>query len=310
MQREEGLEMCTAIAIRGKDGFYFGRNMDIYYPMEFETARIDGGRGFEFSCGRRLCECKSVIGTAVVSGGYPLYADAMNGSGLCMAGLEFPGLACYGAEESSDKTPVSPYEFIPWILTQCSSVSEAEELISHTRLVKRDFSESLPLTPLHWMLADGERSIVVESVKEGVKVYRCDCNVLTNAPEYPFHAVNLRQYAKLTPDQPEGDGVFGAPFSSGFGAIGLPGDFSSASRFIKAAFLAESVSAVTDGYGSGATELLRALLAVAVPRGAVKTREGKNNATAYTSCMDVSEGKYYRVPYDLSFCLDGVGRSL
>ncbi len=291
--------MCTAIAIRGKEKFYFGRNMDIYYPMEFETARIDGTRGFKFSCGKSLQKCHSVIGTAVVSGDYPLYADAMNEKGLCMAGLEFPEYAHYAKVATDGRIAVSPYEFIAWVLTQCADVDEAEEVISRCCLVDRPFSESLPLTPLHWMIADRKRCIVVESVREGMRVYNGDCNVLTNAPDYPFHAVNLRQYANLSAVQPSGKGVFGAPFSSGFGAIGLPGDFSSASRFVKAAFICENASFVIDRAVDGVSELLHSLFTVAVPRGAVKTKDGAYNVTVYTSCMDVENGRYYRLPYDL-----------
>ena len=291
--------MCTAIALRGKKKFYFGRNMDIYYPLGFETARIDGERGFEFSCGRRLARCHSVVGTAVVSGGYPLYADAMNGSGLCMAGLEFPEYAHYAELATKGKNAVSPYEFIAWILTQCASVDEAEALLNGSCLVNRPFSESFPLTPLHWMIADRRRSIVVESVRDGMRVYGCDCNVLANAPDFQFHTVNLRQFGALTSTQPSGDGAFGAPFSSGFGAIGLPGDFSSASRFVKAAFVTKNAEAVIDESKDGASELFRALFSVAVPMGTVKTKSGADNVTVYTSCMDTVEGKYYRLPYAL-----------
>ena len=274
--------------------------MDVYYPFEFETARVDGESGFEFTCGLRMLRCHSMLGTAVVSGGYPLYADAMNEKGVCMAGLEFPEYAYYAEEPKESKLAVSPFEFIPWILAQCASVSEAETLLKRTALVNRSFSESLPLTPLHWMIADRERSIVVEAVHEGLRVYPSDCNVLTNAPDYPFHTVNLRQFANLTADQPTKNHTFGSPFSSGFGAIGLPGDFSSASRFVKAAFIANNASTGIDTANDGVARLLRSLFSVAVPWGAVKTKDGMDNVTIYTSCMDVASGKYYRLPYELS----------
>lgn len=274
--------------------------MDIYYRMDFQTARIDGSRGFTFSCGKNIDRCYSVVGTAVVSGGYPLYADAMNEKGLCMAGLEFPQLAYYEKKDGSVNNAVSPYEFIPWILTQCSTVSMAEAILKDTRLIDRPFSESLPLTPLHWMIADRERSIAVESVEEGLQVYPCDSNVLSNAPEYTFHAVNLRKYANLTAEQPSGDSVFGAPFSSGFGAIGLPGDFSSPSRFVKAAFVTKNAAEVIDESSDGVSEIYHALSSVSVPCGSVKTASGQYNMTVYTSCMDPQNGKYYRVPYSLS----------
>ena len=289
--------------MRGKKSFYFGRNMDIYYPLNFETARIDGKSGFVFSGGKNLISCYSVTGTAVMSDGYPLYADGMNEKGLCMAGLEFPDLAHYSDTLSDKKENVSPYEFIPWILTQCATVNEAELLLEYTHIINRPFSDSLPLTPLHWMIADRERSIAVEAVKEGLKVHDCPQNVLTNAPEYPFHAVNLRQYGSLTPIQPTADADsdgFGSPFSFGFGGIGLPGDFSSASRFVKAAFVARNSSALIDSCEDGVSELIRALFSVAVPRGSVKSRDGRDNITFYTSVMNTESGEYTRIPYSIA----------
>ena len=160
------------------------------------------------------------------------------------------------------------------------------------------------------MIADKEKSLIVETTNEGMTVYDGAANVLTNAPEYPFHAVNLRQYAKLTNTQPTkstSDGIFGIPFSSGFGGIGLPGDFSSASRFIKAAFVTKNSSEILDEAEDGASELLRALFSVAVPRGSVKTEDGRNNYTVYTSCMDVKNGKYHRLPYSFS-SLEGMNK--
>lgn len=286
--------MCTAIALRGEN-FYFGRNMDIYYDLDFDTARVRAEDGFSFSNGYRLSRCYGILGTAVVRDGYPLFADAMNTEGLCMAGLEFPDLAYYFPYQDWHKSNISPYEFIPWILTQCTSVNEAEELLKNTVLIDRPFREDLPLTPLHWMIADAKRSLSVEPTKEGLKLYDCHANVLTNAPEYPFHAVNLRQFATLTSEYPTAPNTENAPFSSGFGAIGLPGDYSSASRFVKAAFMAKHVS-IQSGE-TGISDLFRALTSVAVPRGAVKAKNGSFNVTVYTSCMDIKNRKYYRFPY-------------
>lgn len=300
--------MCTAIALRGKERFYFGRNMDIYYPLDFETARIGGEKGFSFSCGKRMERCFSVIGTAVVRDGYPLYADGMNEKGLCMAGLEFPESAYYSDVLSEEKYNVSPYELISWVLTQCATVHDARALLERTNIVGRPFSAELPLTPLHWMIADRNGSLVLESTRDGIHLYECTSNVLANEPPYPFHTVNLRQYAKLSAHQPNLDGSlssFGAPFSSGFGAIGLPGDLSSVSRFVKASFVTANAASVIDDSVDGVSELLRALFSVAVPRGSVKVPDGRSNVTAYTCCMDVETGEYYRIPYEITEVLKG-----
>ena len=241
--------------------------MDIYYHLDFQTAETKSDDGFSFSNGVHLNKCYGIIGTAVEADDCPLFADGMNTEGLCMAGLEFPEWAYYFPSYSESKHNIAPYEMIPWVLTQCATVDQAEKLLKNTHIIDRPFKDDLPLTPLHWMIADRKRSLIAEPTKEGLKLYNGDANVLTNAPEYPFHAVNLRQYTRMTSEYPTTDSPENAPFSSGFGAIGLPGDFSSASRFIKAAFTARNSAAVSEA--EGVSELFRALMTVAVPRGAV-----------------------------------------
>ncbi|TAS60218.1 linear amide C-N hydrolase, partial [Lactiplantibacillus plantarum] len=100
----------------------------------------------------------------------PLYYDAMNEKGLCIAGLNFAGYADY-KKYDADKVNITPFELIPWLLGQFSSVREVKKNIQKLNLVNINFSEQLPLSPLHWLVADKQESIVIESVKEGLKIY-------------------------------------------------------------------------------------------------------------------------------------------
>lgn len=106
-----------------------------------------------------------MIGTAFVADQYPLYYEAVNEKGLGVAGLNFEGNAHY-FEESADKDNISPFELIPWILSQCETTADARVLLEKINLVNIPFSEQLPLSPLHWIIADKDQAITVESVAQ------------------------------------------------------------------------------------------------------------------------------------------------
>lgn len=98
-----------------------------------------------------------------------------------MAGLNFPGNAVYSKVQTG-KDNIAQFEFIPWILGQCANVQEARVLLSHINLVDTPFNEKYPVSPLHWILADKEEAITIESVQEGLKIYDNPVGVLTNNP--------------------------------------------------------------------------------------------------------------------------------
>ena len=155
-----------------------------------------------------------------------------------MAGLNFPGNAVYSKVQTG-KDNIAQFEFIPWILGQCANVQEARVLLSHINLVDTPFNEKYPVSPLHWILADKEEAITIESVQEGLKIYDNPVGVLTNNPPFPIQMFRLNDYMSLSSESPTNR--FSAdlklkPYSRGMGAMGLPGDLSSASRFVRVAF--------------------------------------------------------------------------
>ncbi|MGC2983644.1 linear amide C-N hydrolase, partial [Enterococcus faecalis] len=92
------------------------------------------------------------------------------------------------------KEYVSPFEFIPWVLGQCSTVDEAKNLLKNLNLVNINFSDELPLSPLHWLLADKEESIVVVSTKEGLRVLDNPVGEITKNPTFEYQLFNLNNY--------------------------------------------------------------------------------------------------------------------
>lgn len=291
--------MCTAIAYKTKD-HYFGRNLD--YEFAYNQTVTVTPRNYPFTF-RRTGEMKThyaMIGMAYVQEDYPLYYDATNEKGLSIAGLNFPKNADYKPEQAG-KDNVAPFEFIPWILGQCANVGEAREKLSRLNMLNEDFSAALPLSPLHWIISDREESIAAESVKEGLKVYDDPVGVLTNNPTFDYHITNLANYMSLSAEDPKNSFAKGlelSPYSRGMGSLGLPGDLSSASRFIKAAFtLANSVSGETEE--ESISQFFHILASVEQQRGCCKV-EGGWEHTIYSSCCNTDKGIYYYTTYENS----------
>lgn len=291
--------MCTCLALQG-DRSYFGRNMDLEYTFGEQVVITPRNFLFQFRREPEMSSHYAMIGMATVASDYPLYAEAVNEKGLGMAGLNFPGNACYQAEREKSGHEIAPYEIIPWVLGQCATVEEARTLLEQTRMLDMPFSETIGLAPLHWMIADGSHCLTVEPVETGLKVQENPVGVLTNNPVFEFQMMNLNQYLNLTAKSP--DNRFGSqlaltPFGQGMGGLGLPGDFSPVSRFVKTAFLKEN-SVCEDTEEASVSQFFHILDSVAMVRGSVITREQQYDITTYTCCVNMEKGIYYYKTYD------------
>lgn len=292
--------MCTAVTYRTKN-HYFGRNLDLEYPYRETVVITPRNYPFHFRRATSLPRHYAMIGMATVAEGYPLYYEATNEKGLSMAGLNFPQNAEY-KPEAVGKDNITPFEFIPWVLGQCETVAEAEMLLSRINLVNVPFSEQLPLSPLHWIISDRDRSVVVESVKEGLKVYDDPVGVLTNNPPFDFHMYNLRNYLNISNIQAENrfsSKIDLTPYSNGMGAMGIPGDWSSASRFVRASFV--KLNAISgDSEEESVCQFFHILSSVAMPRGCVRMRADEYEITLYSCCCNTDKGIYYYTTYENS----------
>ena len=289
--------MCTAINLTTKD-HYFGRNLDLEYFYEETVTITPRNYPFLFRKMGRLDYHYAMIGMAYVVDGYPLYYDATNEKGVSIAGLRFAGNAVY-QEELEEKENISPFELIPWILSQCATMAEVKQVISRLNLVSIAFSEQLPLTPLHWMISYKEQSMVLECTKDGLQIYENKVNVLTNNPPFELQMWNLSNYMGLSKDSQENrfsKKLELEEYSRGMGAIGLPGDLSSASRFVRGAFvLQNSISAESEEESVG--QFFHVLGSVEQQRGCVKLGENKYEVSVYSSCCNTTKGIYYYVTY-------------
>jgi len=284
--------MCTSIALRN-GGFYFGRNMDIDFSFNEKIVITPRNYRFGFRRTGGIDRHYSMIGMASVSENYPLYAEAVNECGLAMAGLNFPGNAVYSETFREGVANISSFELIPWVLGQCDSVVQAKRLLMQTHIVGVPFSDDIPLAPLHWHIADGSASAVLEVMSDGIHVYDNPADVLTNNPPFEFHLYNLAQYVNLSVKVPESclDGV-ALSFGKGLGSFGLPGDFSPASRFVKAAYLLKNSVCGKSEY-ENICQLFHLLDSVAVTCGSMPSEEYR---TVYSCCMS-DRGVYYLKGY-------------
>ena len=155
--------MCTAITYKTED-LYFGRTLDYEFSYGEEITITPRNYKFNFKNGKELRNHYAMIGMAHVSDEYPLYYEAVNEKGLCIAGLNFVGNAFYH-DKVDDKENIAQFEFIPWILSTCSSVEDAKKIVKKTNITGETFSQKFPAAQLHWIISDKDSSIVVESLK-------------------------------------------------------------------------------------------------------------------------------------------------
>lgn len=290
--------MCTAATYKTKD-FYFGRTLDYEISYGDEITITPRNYPFHFRSGRTMARHYAMIGMACVMDQYPLYYEGVNEKGLGIAGLNFVGNAVY-RESEPGKENVAQFELIPRLLGQCASVAEAREWLTKVNLTNIPFKEDLPLAQLHWIIADRTEAITVESVQEGLQIYPNPVGILTNNPPFSEQMFQLNNYMYLSVRSPKNqfcDKLSLHAYSRGMGALGLPGDVSSQSRFVRAAFVKmNSISG--DSESESVSQFFHILGSVDQPRGCCVLDDGQCEMTLYTSCCNADKGIYYYTTYD------------
>ena len=290
--------MCTAATYKTK-AFYFGRTLDYEFSYGDEVVVIPRGYRLHFRRMPDIARHYALIGMACVMDGSPLYYDAANEKGLCMAGLNFVGNTAFN-EPVEGRDNIAQFELINWVLAQCAGVDEARQLISRLNLTGEAFREDLPAAQLHWLLADRTGAITVEALPGGLRVYDNPVGVLTNNPPFDQQLFGLNSYMALTPKEPENrfsQALDLQPYSRGMGALGLPGDLSSTSRFVRAAFTRLN-SKSGDTEEESVNQFFHILGAVEQVRGCDELPNGAYEITLYTSCCNADKGVYYYTTYD------------
>ena len=288
--------MCTAISVTSEN-HYFGRNLDLEHSFGEKVVITPRNFEFCFTNEDKLMSHFAIIGMALPYDGYPLYFDAVNEHGLAMAGLNFPQNACYN-KAIDGKSNIASFEIIPWVLCNCKNIKDAEALLEKANITDTAFNDKMPPSPLHWIISDKEKSLTVEQTFDGLHIYDNPVGVLTNNPTFDIHMFGLRNFQHLSPKDPINTAFGGIElplYCKGMGAIGLPGDMSSMSRFVKASFT--KMNAVFDDTEEKrVAQFFHLLESVFQTKGTVCTDDGYE-MTLYSSCCNTDNGIYYYKTY-------------
>lgn len=283
--------MCTALSLITGDHL-FGRTLDL--ERSYGESVVITPRRFplRFCCQPEQTRHHAILGMACLQEGRPLYYDAMNEHGLGIAALNFPHSAVYSSPEEDNW--LAPYEVIPYLLGRCTTAQQAAVLLGSLSVARQAVSSDLPCTPLHWMLADSRDCFVAEPREDGVRIYRNPVRVLTNEPPFPRQLDRLNDYVNLSPLPAENrfsPTLNLTAFSRGMGAMGLPGDFSSQSRFVRAAFVSQNARK-PHSTDEAVARFFQLMACVSVPRGSVRLPQA-DVETVYTACCDPARCIYY-----------------
>ena len=164
--------------------------------------------------------------------------DGTNEAGLSAALFYFPNYGEYQEYNESDKDiSLADFQVVSWILSRFSSIDQVKAAINNVRIINVDPSAST----VHWRITEPNgRQVVMEIVNGVPNFYENEIGILTNSPGFKWHTTNLNNYVNLHPGG-AGPTAFGPinlrAFGAGSGFLGLPGDFTPPSRFVRAAFL-------------------------------------------------------------------------
>lgn len=288
--------MCTAISVGGASAI-FGRTLDLEYSYGYEAVILPRGAALEDEWWPT--EHFAIIGTAYVSSGVPLLFDAMNEHGLCAAALNFPVSAVY-LPPVDGRINIPSYALIPYVLSTCPTLSRATELLRRVNITPDSFSPDLPATPMHWIFSDGRETLIAEPMSGGLRVMPSYQGVLTNEPPYDYQLMRLSELMSLSPGAPE-NRLFGSGepkiYSGAMASIGLPGDFSSSSRLVRAVYAAKYTESDGSKWGE-VSRFFHIADTVSVPDGCSINTKGKRTRTVYTVCYDITHRCYYVRTYD------------
>ncbi len=290
--------MCTAIAFNLGDR-YLGRNLDIDRSFGERICVLPRKYRLDFRHMGRREEHYAFMGVAAVFDGTPLFFDGLNEKGIGIAGLNFPQNAYYSSR-CEGKENIASFELIPWVLSQCADMSEVRELLGRICITDTAFSSELPPSTLHWLISDGKCSFVVEPMSDGLHIHENTVGVLTNNPPFECQMFALNNYRNLRADSGKSD--FSErlkldEYCEGLGGLGLPGDVSSMSRFVRATFGKLNSVCESDEL-SCVSQMLHILSSVKMLRGICRTGGYTWELTVYSACMNLKEGRYYYTTYE------------
>ena len=302
---------CTGIRIKPKDGSVIAaRTMEFAADLQSNVVVLP--RAME-SVGtapgdKPGLRWKSKYGCAGANAfGVPVIVDGMNEKGLGVGIFYFPGYAKYQAVKEEDVgKAIAPWEVPLYLLGNCANVEEAVQAVRNVRVgdvVQKDMGY---VPPCHYIVNDASgQCVVVEYVGGELKIHDNPLGVITNSPTFDWHVTNLRNYVNLTVNNVPPVDIAGIDlhgFGQGSGMLGLPGDFTPPSRFIRAVAFSQSALPVATAH-EGVLQAFHILNQFDIPKGAARgVDNGKEIAdyTLWTSVSDLTNRRYHFRTFDNS----------
>ncbi|MEA4956654.1 putative protein YxeI [bioreactor metagenome] len=293
--------MCTSIFTKTEDNKHFlARTMDFSFPLEGNPVFLPRDYNWHVF-GKEMTNKYAMLGTGRGIAGNYIFTDGINEHGLAMAELYLPGEASYNKKEIKGKNNLAPWEFLNWVLGNYKSIKDLEKDLKNIRLIDKEVPILNKSIPLHYIFADKTgKVVVIEPTGGELKFKENPVGVMTNTPNLEWHTQNLRNYLGIQPKQFSSKkyGEFTAtPFSQGTGTSHLPGSFTPADRFVRAAFFKEYINKAKNEE-EGVTNIWQILSTVRIPKGIVIEDSEGEDFTQYLAAMCLENRSFYFTSYE------------
>lgn len=297
-------DACTGIKLKAKDGaVVHGRTLEFGIEVEIAAAVIPRGYAFKGTTpqGPGLSYTSKYAAVGAMAFGVPALMDGLNEKGLAVGTFYFPTYASYSTiTPENQQKALSPVEFPNWILTQFATIDEVKKALNEVVIaptVTKAWGDAPP--PFHYIVFDRTgNGLVIEPLEGKIVTYGTTLGTFTNSPTFDWHMTNLRNYINLTPFNAKPvtiDGITLKPFGAGSGMVGMPGDFTPPSRFVRAAIF--STTAIPSASAEEAIfQLFHILNQFDIPIGTAKDKIGDvvhSDYTQLTCARDPQALKYY-----------------
>ncbi|MEG1380258.1 MAG: choloylglycine hydrolase family protein [Bacteroidales bacterium] len=302
---------CTGIFLKSEKSEYI-----LARTMEWGTFNLDSklaiiprgismvGETPEGKTGLKWTSRYGAVGISLADA--PILGEGINEAGLSMGVFYFPGYASYKPFDKNDASKgISILQLGTYLLTQFSTVDEVKNELSKIVIIPMVWESINSVPPVHWRIADKSgKVIVLEIVNNGqIKVYDSEIGVITNSPTYDWHLTNLRNYVNLHSAPATDKEVMGilklSPFGVGSGFLGIPGDFTPPSRFVRATAYCATVPPLLDAY-KAMSQAFVILDNFNIPIGSVyppQKAPDLPSSTQWTSVSDITNGNFYYTTY-------------
>ncbi len=275
--------MCTAISLCINDKHFFIRTLDLDCSFGQSIIICPMGQRLPLRLRGDMMTKHSFFGVGDIVDGFPLFAEGVNEAGVAISGLHFPTMSGYMPFNKCRVKSLAPFEIIPYILGNFTSTREACHFLSGIDIVDIPFNSQIKNTPLHFHISDKYEVYAIEIIDKKITIRANPFGVLTNAPPFSFHKYNMARYQNISAE-PAKDKNDNRIYSNGLLGVGLPGDFSSPSRFARAAYLRKEAKCEC---GLEMPTALSVAEAMSIPSGAVLNNDKRLHFTRYFVVYDL-----------------------